>query len=38
MDLNTILVKLKAGEYERSEDVYQDLELIIANCLKYNRA
>lgn len=38
MDLTTILTKLKAGEYQRSEEVYQDLELIIANCLKYNRA
>lgn len=36
MDLSTILVKLKAGKYSRSEEVYSDLLLIISNCRKFN--
>lgn len=38
MDLTKILTKLKSGEYEHAYQVHQDLDLIIANCRKYNRA
>lgn len=38
MDLSKILIKLKSGEYQKSNDIYEDLELIISNCQKYNRA
>lgn len=38
MDLTKILNKLKNGNYECSNQIYEDLQLIISNCQKYNRA
>lgn len=37
MDLSQIEERLKAGKYKYPDQIHDDLQLIVTNCLRYNR-